>query len=74
MDQRRHSDTTVVVCYNCKGEGVYYSQHLTDYHRGEYDTKQHICHTCEGTGLLSEIVVVKYEPYNQPKRWEKIND
>jgi hypothetical protein len=49
----------------------YYSQHLTDYHRGEYDTKQHICHICEGSGLLSEIVVVKYEPYKQPTKWAK---
>jgi len=74
MEDRKHSDTTVVVWYNCKGKGVYYTEHLTDYHRGEYDTKQHICHVCEGTGLLSEIVVVKYEPYWQPKRWEKINE
>jgi hypothetical protein len=42
---------------------------MTDYHRGEYDMKQHICHICEGSGLLSEIVVVKYEPYKQPMKW-----
>jgi DnaJ-class molecular chaperone len=70
-EDRKHSETKVVVCYNCKGEGFYYSQHLTDYHRGEYDTKQHTCHICEGSGLLSESVVVKYEPYTQPKKWVK---
>ncbi len=70
-EDRKHSETKVVVCYNCKGTGVFYSRHMTDYHRGEYDTKQHICHICEGSGLLSEIVVVKYEPYKQPMKWAK---
>jgi DnaJ-class molecular chaperone len=69
MELRKHSETKVVVCYNCKGEGVYYSRHTTNYHHGERETKQHICHICEGTGLLSEIIVVKYELYKQPTKW-----
>lgn len=68
-DNRLYSKTTVVACYNCEGKGVYYTQTLTDYHRGEYDTKQHVCHICEGSGLLTEDVKVTYKPYKQPKKW-----
>lgn len=69
MDQRLHNTTTVVICHPCEGSGFYYTEVLTDYHRGEYDTTQHVCHKCEGSGRLTETVKVTYEAYKQPKRW-----
>lgn len=60
----------VIACYLCKGDGVSYTNHTIDYHRGEVEMKQHICHLCEGSGLLTENIAVTYAPFKQSVRWE----
>jgi DnaJ-class molecular chaperone len=70
-ERPNYNSFKVIACYNCKGDGVWYSKHTTDYHRGEYDTKQHICHLCEGSGLLTENIEVTYAPFKQSVRWKE---
>jgi DnaJ-class molecular chaperone len=76
------------VCPRCMGEGTYYEEKCTSYHRGEYDYVPHFCTTCQGYGLVNEVTrtVVAfpigyslspqshYETKNNPYYERKSND
>jgi hypothetical protein len=49
-------NNTLKLCYKCKGLGSYETEKLTDYHRNEYTSTQHICNVCRGDGRLIESV------------------
>lgn len=53
----------VVLCSNCKGEGVLYIHEVTDYHRNEYDVTKKECRSCGGTGRLWKTTVTTYEKF-----------
>lgn len=42
----------IILCINCKGEGVLYHHEITDYHRNEYDVIKSECSKCDGKGRL----------------------
>lgn len=49
-----HISKDIVLCSICKGSGVYLKEELTDYHRGDYDTRYEFCATCGGEGRMIE--------------------
>lgn len=51
----------IVLCGNCKGEGIIYHHKVTDYHRNEYEVISTTCTMCDGKGRLWEITKVEYE-------------
>lgn len=50
----------IVLCSNCKGEGVIEHAELIDYHKGEYRYWDEPCKTCDGKGRLMKEIVITY--------------
>lgn len=61
----------IVICSNCKGEGVLRTHTITDYHRGEYDVNTFECHKCDGEGRVWEITTIEYKKVTKPTITER---
>ena len=59
------STSKILLCSDCEGKGQIFWDVLTDYHKGEYDTRSKTCPHCEGSGSVEEITYssVKVTPY-----------
>lgn len=51
----------IVLCGNCKGEGVLYRHEVKDYHRNDYNVIPSVCIMCNGTGRLWKITKVEFQ-------------
>ena len=60
----------IVICDECKGEGLIECSELTDYHNGNYDYWTKKCDRCKGSGRLLEVVDIMITAY-KPKKVEK---
>jgi len=51
----------IILCGNCKGEGVLRHHKITDYHRNEYDVITTECGKCDGKGRLWQTTRMELE-------------
>lgn len=51
----------IIICKNCKGEGVLRTHRVTCYHKNEYDVITFECAKCDGEGRVWQITEIKYE-------------
>ena len=57
---------SVEICPACKGRGYVTEEHLTDYHKGEYEITKRTCKRCNGSGLVKVATITerREEPYD----------
>ena len=57
----------IIICSECKGEGLIHRIELTDYHNRYHDEWTEKCPRCKGSGRLLETTKITKVAYKQKK-------
>lgn len=61
------TESTIVVCQHCNGEGKIETKTLVGYHNSEYSYDYKECQCCKGSGCLIEVIKTSYTAFKRKK-------
>jgi len=61
--KQMHTEHEIIICFKCKGTGLYSWEVCVDHHKNDYETEYMTCSLCHGTGRLFKT-----------KKWQEITE